>query len=110
MLAVTNESVGPAPVPTTPAPTSPAPSGDASIVTGEVPDHGFGLVVFSGGSSADIVAASGCPLQTARFWATSGGKFIVYIPGAKVAAANAAWFAAFPSGLPANTPLLGRCL
>ena len=79
-------------------------------MTGEVPDYGFGLVVFSGGSGMDLVAASGCPLQTARFWATVGGKFVVYIPGAKVAAANAAWLAAFPDGLPANTPLLGRGL
>ena len=110
LLAITSESVGPPPPPAPEPAPAPIPTSDARIVTGEVPDHGFGLVVFSGGSGTDLVVASGCPLKTARFWATVGGKFVVYISGAKVAAANAAWLAAFPNGLPANTPLLGRCL
>ena len=73
------------------------------------PPGGFGLIAFGGGSGAQLVAASGCPAGTARFWATVGGAFVVYIPAAKVAAVNSAWEAAFDGGIPAGTPLLGRC-
>ena len=91
------------------APAAPAPGSEGHFVSGEIPARGFGLVVFSGGSNDDLLTASGCAASEARFWATVGGGFLVYIPGAKVGAVNAAWLAAFPQGVPAGTPLLGRC-
>ncbi len=75
-----------------------------------LPTKGLGLFVFGGGSNDDLVRASGCPVGTAAFWASDGvGGFIVYVPGTSIAAVNAAWNARFPAGLPASTPLGGRC-
>ena len=89
---------------------APAPSGGSGeIVGGSVPSSGFGLIVFGGGSSQELIAAAGCPVSAARFWATSGGGFLVYIPGTQVAAVNAAWESRFASGIPELTPLLARC-
>ncbi|MDA1061332.1 MAG: hypothetical protein O2895_00200 [Chloroflexi bacterium] len=98
------------------APPAPAPAAEApaqmlggQILGGQIPAAGFGLVVFGGGSGAQLLAASGCAAGSARFWATVGGRFVVYIPAAQVAAVNGAWDAAFDGGIPAHTPLLGRC-
>ena len=91
---------------TAPAPAAAAPG---EILGGGIPAQGFGLIVFGGGSGSQLAAASGCPAGTAQFWATAGGAFVVYIPAAKVAAVNSAWEAAFGGGIPARTPLLGRC-
>jgi hypothetical protein len=82
------------------------------IVSGAVPsDGGFGLVVYGGGSYAQLVAAAGCAEGRVVFWVTRDGAFLVYVPGTAVAAVNSGFQAAFPNdAIPANTPLIGRCL
>jgi hypothetical protein len=66
--------------------------------------------VFAGGSTAQLLVASGCPATTAAFWASNAaGEFDVYVPAATVTVVNAAWNARFADGIPANTPLLGQC-
>lgn len=91
--------------------TPPGASGATPKVNGSIPTAGgIGLVVFSGGTSAQLVTASGCPAASAAFWADDGaGGFVTYIPGAAVAVVNAGWDAKFPNGIPANTALIGRC-
>lgn len=94
------------------APAAPAATaGTGKIASGSVPaSGGFGLVVFSG-TTAQLVTASGCPQATAAFWATSAGEFVTYIPGTGIAAVNAAFLALFPGdNIPANTPLVGKCV
>lgn len=80
-------------------------------ITGSIPvAGGIGLVVFNGGTSGQLVAASGCPAATDAFWADDGaGGFVTYVPGAAVAVVNAAWESKFATGIPAGTPLIGRC-
>ncbi len=79
-------------------------------ISGAVPPSGFGLFVFSGGTEAQLLAATGCAADTAAFWASDGtGGFVTYVPGTTVAAVNLPWLGQFPSGVPDNTPLLGRC-
>jgi len=90
---------------------APAPSELAtpSIVAGQVFLGGVSLVVYSGGSTADLVAAVACPLPNVGIWAsTPDGNLVQYTPG-RPAFATASWTALFPSGLPALTPLLVRC-
>lgn len=83
------------------------------ITSGEIPERGFGLIVFSGGSSSLLVAtamAEGCSdLERLSFFAADGrGVFVAYIPSAPPFV-NAAWLDLFPSGLPAGQPLVARC-
>jgi hypothetical protein len=85
-------------------------SGSGTISSGSVPAAGgFGLVVFGGGTTDQLVAASGCPAATSAFYATVNGDFVTYVPGTSIAAVNAAFMAAFPAGIPAGTPLIGKC-
>lgn len=91
---------------TPPVPTTPPPSGAQSTL----PARGFGLFVFAGGSNAQLVASVACSASTLTFWATNAaGEFDTYVPGVSIAAVNAGWNARFPNGVPANTPLIGRC-
>lgn len=84
-------------------------TGSAQI-SGSLPPSGYGLFVFSGGTEAQLVSASACPADTAAFWASdSSGGFVTFVPGTAISAVNGAWFAQFPLGVPANTPLIGRC-
>ena len=78
---------------------------------GSIPvNGGFALVVFQGGSGLDLVAASGCPPVSAKFWTTDvNGNFVIYLPGTSVEIVNAAWSQRFPTGIPPATPLLGSC-
>lgn len=83
---------------------------DPTSATGPVPPRGFGLFVFAGGSPAQLLAASGCPAGSAAFWVSNGrGDFVVWVPGTVVGAVNAPWLVLYPSGLPPNTAVLGRC-
>lgn len=84
-------------------------AGAARLVSGNIPAGGFGLVVFSGGTADALLAATGCPRQTAAFWTTTAGRFVVYIPATTVAAVNADWRALYPTALPANAAILGKC-
>jgi hypothetical protein len=79
-----------------------------TITSGNVPQTGgYGIIVFGGGSSEQLVGASGCPRETAVFWATSGGEFIPFIPATTVSSVNSEWDALFPDGIPANTGIIG---
>jgi hypothetical protein len=81
-----------------------------TIISGSIPQTGgFGIIVFGGGSNDQLVSASGCPEETAVFWATSNGEFVTFVPGSDVDIVNDAWNDLFPSGIPANTGLIGRC-
>lgn len=94
----------------TPTPVAtPTPTG--RIISGSVPpDGGFGLIVFGGGSYQQLVTASGCELARVAFWVTSGGQFVVFVPGAAVGAVNAPFMTLLPNDfIPYGTPLLGRC-
>jgi hypothetical protein len=90
---------------------APLPDGSGRIVGGSIPaDGGFGLVVFTGGTYDQLVAASGCPASRVAFWVTQAGAFIVYVPGTNVGAVNAPFEGAFPNRMvPPYTPFVGRC-
>ena len=79
-------------------------------VSAQLPAQGFGLFVFSGGINAQMVSAAGCTGSSSAFWATdSAGQFVVYVPNTSVTAVNAGWNTRFPTGIPASTPLIGKC-
>ncbi len=80
-----------------------------SIVSGVVPPRGIGLIVFSGGTDAELLAASGCPSETAAFWSYQEDRFIQLLPGVPLPIVNAEWRSKFPNGVPAGTPLMARC-
>lgn len=93
--------------------TNPPPTSGSDLITGgEVPiEGGFGLAVFAGGTADDLVQATACPIETAAYYFTVDGAFVIYIPGTEVEAVNAAFLAAFPSGtLPDGTAFLGKCV
>ena len=80
------------------------------LVSGSIPlAGGFGLIVFGGGGYEELLAASGCPAETARFWFTAGGAFVILVPTTSVGAVNAPFDALFGGTIPANTPLIGAC-
>lgn len=96
--------------PTAPVvPVAPPPPPKPSIISGSVPQRGFGLIVFSGGTDAELLSASGCPIETASFWSYENGRFVLLLPGVPVPIVNAEWRAKFPNGVPSGTPLIGRC-
>lgn len=107
--AVAGANVPPLPTP------SPTPSGGGgtagATINGSIPrSGGFGLVVFSGGTIEQLVAATGCPASSMAVWATLNGVFVGYIPGTPIAAPNAAFIAAFPGRvIPPATALVGKC-
>ncbi len=75
-----------------------------------LPPTGFGLFVFTGGTGAQLLAASGCPAATAAFWATdASGTLVTYVPASTVALVNAGWLRLFPLGVPPSTALIGSC-
>lgn len=87
------------------APTPPAPP----TTGGTLPPGSSALMVFIGGSNADLVAASGCPSSRVVLWATNAqGQWVGYIPTAP-SVINLLWEALFPTGIPANTPFYVRC-
>lgn len=98
----------------TPATTAtPAPgAGSGAIVSGTVPaSGGFGLIVYGGGTVAQLVTATKCPTASMALYIAQGGDFLTYVPGTSIGAVNQAFLAAFPNGtVPANTPLIGRCV
>ncbi len=81
------------------------------FIYGSIPlDGGFELVIFGGGTNLDLLAAAGCPIATASFWATNDvGAFVVYLPASTVGVVNSAWNEKYPDGIPEGSPLLGRC-
>ncbi len=90
--------------------TAPGTEATGRITSGSVPSGGgLALIVFGGGSGAQLLAASRCPASSAAFWAADAGAFVTYVPGTAIAAVNATWDAKFPTGIPAGTALLARC-
>ena len=84
------------------------PTGNSRLIFGSIPARGYGLVVFTGGSTMELLLASGCT-TTGAFWAANNsGGFVTYISGAPTVV-NTAWNTRFASGIPANTPLIARC-
>ncbi len=88
-------------------------SSTGSFTAGSIPTTGFGLVVFSGGTTAMLVQAaqaSGCTdLDRVAFFAADGkGAFVSYLASAPPFV-NGQWLAMFPAMIPANQPLLVRC-
>jgi hypothetical protein len=80
------------------------------ITGGAIPlAGGFGLIVFGGGTSDELLAASGCARSAAAFWTSAGGNFVVWVPGTSVSAVNNEWKALYPSIIPASTALIGKC-
>ena len=78
---------------------------------GWLPESGFGLVIWGGGTVhgiANAAAVRGCSLRSV--WANrTGGGSVSYIYGAPTFV-NAPWLAQFPGGrIPAGTPLLVQC-
>ena len=81
----------------------------ASIISGQVFPGGISMVVFSGGTTEELIEAIGCPLPTLAMWAsTSSGSLVQYTVG-RPAFVNAAWTSMFTNGLPELTPLLLKC-
>ncbi len=101
-----------APVPPAPACGSQAgASGIGPGLLGWVPESGWGLVLWGGGTAhgvANAAALQGCNLRSV--WANkTGGGFVSYLFGAP-AFVNVAWFQQFPGGrIPAGTPLMIKC-
>jgi len=89
------------------APIPPAQRG--RIIAGVVQADGLSLVMFGGGTNAELVVGAACGTTSATFWVTVAGRFVGYIPAALVPSVNAEWNAQFPSGIPANTPMIVRC-
>jgi hypothetical protein len=90
--------------------TGTATASTGTIISGSVPPVGFGLIVWGGGTRAQLVAAAKCTAPTLAFWATSAGEFVTYVPGTQIAAVNAGFDALFgPVNIPPNTPLVSRC-
>ena len=100
--------------PMPPVPACGSQSASAAIgpgLLGWVPESGFGLVIWGGGTVqgiANAAAIRGCSLSSV--WANkSGGGFVSYIFGAP-AFVNVAWSQQFPGGrIAAGTPLMIKC-
>ncbi|MGE3962178.1 MAG: hypothetical protein AB7F65_10915 [Dehalococcoidia bacterium] len=81
----------------------------ATIVGGQVFPGGISMVVFSGGTTDQLIQAVACPRPTLAMWASApNGNLVQYTVG-RPAFVNAAWTSLFPNGLPELTPLLLRC-
>lgn len=92
-------------------PASPGASG-VSITSGAIPSTGgFGLVVFGGGSLAQLVSLTGCPVMSMALYVAREGGFLAYVPGTPIGAVNQSFLDAFPLGIiPPSTVFLGRCI
>ena len=70
---------------TTPTPTPTVVAAQRGrIVPGVVQSQGISLVMFGGGTNAELVTGAACGSTSATFWVTVAGRFIGYIPAAQV--------------------------
>ena len=83
-------------------------AGTGTIVSGGIPSDGFGLFVFGGGTSAQLVAAAGCSSGRAMFFVLIDGQWVPFIPAAPPSV-NARWNAVFGASMAPSTPMLGSC-
>ncbi len=81
----------------------------ASIVGGQVFLGGISMVVYSGGTTEELIEAIGCPLPTLAMWASAADGSLVQFTVGRPAFVNASWTSLFPNGLPELTPLLLKC-
>ena len=90
---------------------APRAAAEGGEIAGELPvAGGVALVSWSGGPAGALAEAArsrGCNVRSVYANAPGGG-FVGYVPGANVAAANRAFLAAYPAGLPAS-PVLVVC-
>lgn len=91
------------------APPDPPEPATPSIVGGQVFPGGISLVVYSGGSTDELVEAIACPFSELGIWASSSDGRLVSFALGRPAFTNAGWNALFPAGLPELTPLLLKC-
>ena len=88
---------------------APRAAAEEGELVGELPvAGGVALVSWSGGPAealAEAARSRGCNVRSVYANAPGGG-FVGYVPGANVAAANSAFLAAYPAGLPASTVLV----
>lgn len=91
------------------APPPPPQTATPSIVGGQVFPGGISLVVYSGGSTDELVEAIACPSSGLAIWASSSDGRLVSFALGRPAFTNAAWNALFAEGLPELTPLLVQC-
>lgn len=91
------------------APPPPPQAATPSIVGGQVFPGGISLVVYSGGSTDELVEAIACPFSELGIWASSSDGRLVSFALGRPAFVNAGWNALFPAGLPELTPLLLKC-
>ena len=105
LRAVNRIAVVPAAPPVVPTPVSTV----GRILNGVIPPRGIALIVFGGGTDAQLLAASGCPRETASFWTFQDGQFVRLIAGASVPVVNAEWRNAFPDGIPSDIALMASC-
>ena len=84
-----------------------------SIISGVVLSEGLSLIVYSGGTTDQLVAAvstGGCfPVARLAFFVTDDGKWVVFIPAAP-SQVNAAWNTLYSVAIPAVQPIIVRCL
>jgi hypothetical protein len=85
-------------------------SGGSTVSSGSVRNASFAIFVFAGGDYDTLTRATSCPSRAAAFWAIVAGEFLTYVPGAQVSVVNAEFLSVFPSGIPAQTPLISLCL
>lgn len=81
----------------------------ASILGGQVFLGGISAVVFSGGTTEELIATIACPLPTLAMWASAPNGNLVQYTVDRPAFVNASWAALFPEGIPGPVALLLRC-
>ncbi len=85
-----------------------------TIISGNKPpaSGGFGSFVYSGGTFAQLLTASGCPAATSAFFHNAAdGSFFVWVPGSQVAVVNEPIMAHFPNdAISTGTIFIGRCV
>lgn len=112
LLAFVARGQLPAHAQTPPADASPSVAPKPSVLSGFIPRNGgFGLIVYSGGSSSAVASTIGCAPDELALWATDAdGAFVPLVPASGIRAVNASFDALFPGGvMQSATALIGRC-
>jgi len=83
-----------------------------TIVSGSINRNGLALIVYSGGTTQQLIEAvsnGGCGFSRQAIYTISNGRWVTLIPAAP-AQVNAAWNSLFGNGIPTNVPFVVRCL
>lgn len=81
----------------------------AGTINGSVRQSQYSLIVFGGGTTEQLVKAANCRGDSAIFWSVQNGRWVGYIEGAP-RGANNDWNSRFSRGIPAQTPIVAKCL